>query len=74
MNESEAERNLEHLEHLSHEVEATATAVAVKAKAFGGEVGARVRLAQVKMRLRVALDELETYPHRADDIGDITDE
>jgi hypothetical protein len=66
----DVERTLEHLESLSREVEATASEIAVKAKAFGAEVGARNRIAQVKMRLRVALDELDAYPYMADDITD----
>ncbi len=69
--EAAAERTLEHLENLSREVEAAATQIAVRAKAFGGEVGARGRIAQVKMRLKIAVDELDGYPFTA---GDITDE
>jgi hypothetical protein len=68
--EDEPERTLEHLETLSRELEATANEIAVKAKAFGGEVGARARLAQVKMRLKIALDELDGYPYTADEITD----
>ncbi len=67
---AEVERTLEHLEGLSREVEATANAIAVKAKAFGAEIGARNRIAQVKIRLKVALDELDTYPYTTDDITD----
>jgi hypothetical protein len=72
MNPDEAgvERTLAHLEALSREVEQTANEVAVRAKAFGGEVGARGRIDQVKMRLKIALDELDTYPYTADDITD----
>ncbi len=70
----EHERTLEHLEHLSRELEQTASEVTVKAKAFGGEIGARERIAQVKMRITIALDELGAYPQSADDVDDITDE
>ncbi len=61
---------LERLEAHSIEVEALATEVAVRAKAFGGDVGARSRVELVKQRLRIALDELGAYPHSADDITD----
>jgi hypothetical protein len=61
---------LERLEAQSVEVEALATEVAVRAKAFGGDVGARSRIELVKQRLKVALDELGAYPHSADDITD----
>jgi hypothetical protein len=66
----DVERTLEHLESLSREIEATANEIAVRSKAFGAEVGARNRIAQVKMRLRVALDELDSYPYMADDVTD----
>jgi hypothetical protein len=62
---------LEKLEALSIEVEALATEVAVRAKAFGGDVGARSRVELVKQRLKIALDELGAYPYSA---GDVTDE
>ena len=62
---------LERLDVLSREVEALATEVAVRAKAFGGESGAGQRVALVTQRLRIALDELAGYPGSA---GDITDE
>ena len=62
---------LERLEAQSLEVEALATEVAVRAKACGGDVGARSRVELVRQRLKVALDELSGYPHSA---GDITDE
>ena len=72
---------LERLEAHSNEVEALANEVAVRAKAFGGEAGARPRIELVKERLKIALDELGTYPHTTDDVvagddraGDITDE
>jgi len=68
--QAEVERTLEHLETLSREVEATANEVAVRAKAFGGEVGARARIDQVKYRLKIALDELDAYPHSVDDVTD----
>jgi hypothetical protein len=68
--EAEVERTLAHLEKLSREVETTANEVALKAKAFGGEVGARGRIDQVKMRLKIALDELDGYPFTAEDITD----
>ncbi len=68
--QDDVERTLEHLERLSREVETTANTIAVRAKAFGAEVGARNRIAQVKMRLRVALDELDSYPYMADDVTD----
>ena len=61
---------LERLEAHSIEVEALATEVAVWAKAFGGDVGSRSRVELVKQRLKVALDELGTYPYSADDITD----
>jgi hypothetical protein len=61
---------LERLEAQSIEVEALATEVAVRAKAFGGDVGARSRIELVKQRLKIALDELGAYPHSADDITD----
>lgn len=66
---------LEQLEAASREVEELATRVTLRAKAFGGEVGARSRIDLVKERLRVALDELADYPESADDVGrTITDE
>jgi len=61
---------LERLEALSNEVEALASEVAVRAKAFGGDVGARPRVELVKQRLKIALDELGTYPYTTDDITD----
>jgi hypothetical protein len=61
---------LERLEAHSREVEALANEVAVRAKAFGGDVGARPRVELVKQRLKIALDELGTYPYTADDITD----
>jgi hypothetical protein len=66
---------LEQLEAASREVEELGTRVTLRAKAFGGEVGARSRIDLVKERLRVALDELADYPESADDVGrTITDE
>jgi hypothetical protein len=61
---------LERLEAISSEVEALANEVAVRAKAFGGDVGARARVELVKQRLKIALDELGSYPYSADDITD----
>ncbi len=61
---------LERLEAHSKEVEALAGEVAVRAKAFGGEVGARPRIELVKQRLKIALDELGEYPDSTDDITD----
>jgi hypothetical protein len=61
---------LERLEAYSTEVEALANEVAVRAKAFGGDVGARPRIELVKQRLKIALDELGAYPSSADDITD----
>ncbi|MBV8371032.1 MAG: hypothetical protein JO036_19130 [Candidatus Eremiobacteraeota bacterium] len=61
---------LERLEASSAQVEALATEVAVRAKAFGGDAGARSRIELVKQRLKVALDELAGYPDSADDITD----
>jgi hypothetical protein len=61
---------LERLDALSRDVEALATEVAVRAKAFGGETGARNRVELVKQRLKIALDELAGYPNSADDITD----
>jgi hypothetical protein len=58
------------LEALSREVEQLATEVAIRAKAFGGQAGAGPRVAQVKARLRTALDELAAYPASADEITD----
>ena len=69
MNESD-EDPLARLEALSREVEALANEVAVRARAFGPEAGARSRVDGVRMRLRVAFDELDAYPHTADDITD----
>lgn len=66
---------LERLEALSREVQDVATEVAVRGKAFGGEVGARARIEGVERRLRIALDELSAYPFRLDEPGStITDE
>jgi hypothetical protein len=65
---------LERLEARSAEVEELATEVAVRAKAFGGDAGARARIELVKQRLKIALDELAGYPASADEITDITDE
>ncbi|MBV9439723.1 MAG: hypothetical protein JOZ24_07005 [Candidatus Eremiobacteraeota bacterium] len=61
---------LERLEALSRDVEEVATSVAVRARAFGREVGARQRVDLVKQRLKVALDELDGFPMTADDITD----
>ena len=61
---------LERLEASSKEVEALANEVAVRAKAFGGDVGARPRIELVKQRLKIALDELGAYPYTTDDITD----
>ena len=66
---------LEQLEAASREIEDLATQVALRAKAFGGDIGARPRIDAVKQRLHVALDELAGYPDSADDVGTtITDE
>ena len=61
---------LERLEAHSIEVETLANQVTVRAKAFGGDIGARPRVELVKQRLKIALDELGAYPDRADDITD----
>ena len=61
---------LERLEAHSQEVEALANEVAVRAKAFGGDVGTRSRIELVKQRLKIALDELSAYPGSIDDITD----
>jgi hypothetical protein len=61
---------LERLEAQSLELEALANEVAVRAKAFGGDVGARSRIELVKQRLKIALDELGAYPASIDDITD----
>jgi hypothetical protein len=61
---------LERLEAHSKEVEALANEVAVRAKAFGGEVGVRPRIELVKQRLKIALDELGAYPQTMDDVTD----
>lgn len=68
--QDDVERTLAHLENLSREVETTANEVALKARAFGGEVGARGRIDQVKMRLKIALDELDGYPYTAEEVTD----
>jgi hypothetical protein len=70
MNENEQSTPLERLEAASTEVEALANEVAVRAKAFGGDVGARPRIELVKQRLKIALDELGAYPYTTDDITD----
>ncbi len=67
---SEQDTPLERLEAHSKEVEALANEVAVRAKAFGGDAGARPRVELVKQRLKIALDELGTYPYTTDDITD----
>jgi hypothetical protein len=67
---SEESTPLERLEAHSQEVEALANEVAVRAKAFGGDVGARPRIELVKQRLKIALDELGAYPYTTDDITD----
>ncbi|MDB5027168.1 MAG: hypothetical protein JWO66_857 [Candidatus Eremiobacteraeota bacterium] len=64
------ETPLERLEGLSKEVEAVATEVGVRAKAFGADVGSRSRVELVKQRLKIALDELAAYPYSAADITD----
>ena len=64
----DARSALERLEALSNDVEALATEVAVRAKAFGGESGARGRIELVKQRLKIAVDELGGYPFTAEDI------
>ena len=61
---------LERLETLSAEVEELATRVAVRARAFGPDGGTRGRVQLAIRRLRVALDELDAYPARAEDITD----
>lgn len=61
---------LERLEALSAEVEAVATEVAVRARAFGPDFGARGRIETAKQKLKVALDELDGYPFSAEDITD----
>ena len=61
---------LERLEELSTEIEELATNVVVRARAFGGEAGARNRIALVRQRLKIAQDELGDYPASAADITD----
>jgi hypothetical protein len=61
---------LERLEAHSSEVETLANEVAVRAKAFGADLGARPRIELVRQRLKIAVDELGTYPYTADDITD----
>ena len=61
---------LERLESASLEVETLASQVAVRAKAFGAEVGAHSRVELVTERLKIALDELAAYPYSAADITD----
>jgi hypothetical protein len=70
MNVNDEGSPLERLEAHSKEVEALANEVAVRAKAFGGDVGARPRVELVKQRLKIALDELSAYPDSVDDITD----
>ena len=66
---------LERLEAASRELEELATEVAVRAKAFGGDVGSGTRVALVRERLRAALDELVDYPESVEEFGrTITDE
>jgi hypothetical protein len=67
---SEQSTPLERLEAHSKEIEALANEIAVRAKAFGGDVGARPRIELVKQRLKIALDELGAYPDSLDDITD----
>jgi hypothetical protein len=62
---------LDRLDAISTEIEDLASEIAVRAKAFGAESGARSRIGIVKQRLKIALDELDAYPFTA---GDITDE
>ena len=64
------ETALDRLEAASREVETLATRFAVMTRAFGAEMGARARVGLVKGRLKIALDELETYPGTAEDITD----
>jgi len=52
------------------DVEDLATRSATKAKAFGPDVGGRNRIALVKQKLRIAIDELDGYPASADDISE----
>jgi hypothetical protein len=61
---------LERLEACSAQAEELAMQVALRAKAFGGDAGARSRIELVKQRFRIALDELAGYPDSADDITD----
>lgn len=61
---------LERLEAHSKEIEELANQIAVRAKAFGADVGARPRIELVKQRLKIALDELHAYPHTVDDVTD----
>jgi hypothetical protein len=61
---------LERLEAHSKDVEALASEVAIRAMAFGADVGARSRIELVKQRLKIALDELGEYPSSVDDVTD----
>jgi hypothetical protein len=60
--------DLERLESLTAELEELAVAIATKGKAFGPDLGARARIDLAMQRLRVALDELGSYPLRAEEI------
>jgi hypothetical protein len=64
------ETDLERLESLSAELERLAIAIATKGKAFGPDLGARGRIDLVRQRLGVALEELASYPLRAEEITD----
>lgn len=64
------ETPLERLDSVSREVEELATGVAVRARAFGPEVGARRRVELIRQRLKIAFDELGGYPQSIDDITD----
>ncbi|BDE04775.1 hypothetical protein WPS_00510 [Vulcanimicrobium alpinum] len=61
---------LEQLEAASRDVEDLATRVVLRGRAFGAEVGAHNRIEIVRRRLKLAQDELASYPGSADDITD----
>jgi hypothetical protein len=61
---------LDRLDAISTEIEDLANEIVVRAKAFGGGSGTRGRIAIVKQRLKIALDELDGYPYTADDVTD----
>lgn len=68
--DTDAAGALERLEAISAEIEDLANQIVVRAKAFGGDSGARGRIGVVKQRLKIALDEVDGYPFTAEDVTD----